>query len=261
MPDDVVSRELAHHEELYSGFAQQHFAKPAVRALREHMVRRILRVTGANRESKVLSLGCGIGDTELLLAQHVASITGIDLSPSAIRQAREDSQRLGIANAAFYEATADQAQFEEGAFDAIVAVFFLHHVPDDELPGVAQRVRRWLKPGGVFWGLDPNRYRLSGAIGSIVVPHLMKRYQTEDERELVPAEAAAYFAGQGLEARAGIYDFVSTPLAGLFPSWRAGYHLSRIADELLIRTPVLRFFGSNFELIVKRPCDKTFGRT
>jgi len=52
----VHSRELEHHEKLYSGFAQKHFAKPAVRALRAYMVRRILRVTGAGRNSAVLSL-------------------------------------------------------------------------------------------------------------------------------------------------------------------------------------------------------------
>ena len=38
----VLERELAYHEKLYSGFAQTHFARPAVRALRAHMVERIL---------------------------------------------------------------------------------------------------------------------------------------------------------------------------------------------------------------------------
>src|SRR5271165_4445753 len=66
----VLARELAYHEKLYSGFAQAHFARPAVRALREHMVRRILQATGAGPRSRVLSLGCGIGDTELLQGAH-----------------------------------------------------------------------------------------------------------------------------------------------------------------------------------------------
>jgi tRNA/tmRNA/rRNA uracil-C5-methylase (TrmA/RlmC/RlmD family) len=97
----VLERELAYHEKLYSGFAQSHFARPAVRALRRHMVQRILKLTGAGPSTSVLSLGCGIGDTELLLAPHVGEVTGIDLSPAAIRQARADAARLGIANARF----------------------------------------------------------------------------------------------------------------------------------------------------------------
>jgi hypothetical protein len=35
-------RELAYHEQLYSGFAQSHFARAAVRELRRHMVSRIM---------------------------------------------------------------------------------------------------------------------------------------------------------------------------------------------------------------------------
>src|SRR5580693_7345174 len=101
----VLERELAYHEKLYSGFAQAHFARPAVRALREHMVRRILNLTGADRGSRVLSLGCGIGDTELLLAPQVGHLTGVDLSPNAIKQARADAQRGGVTNAEFVEGT------------------------------------------------------------------------------------------------------------------------------------------------------------
>ena len=81
----VLERELEYHEKLYSGFAQTHFAKPAVRALRAHMVSRILDLTGAGKASRVLSLGCGIGDTELLLAPHVSEVVGLDLSPAAVR--------------------------------------------------------------------------------------------------------------------------------------------------------------------------------
>ena len=76
----------------------------------------------------MLSLGCGIGDTELLLAPHVAEIVGLDLSPAAVRQAREDAARLAIANARF-----EQGTTAEGRYDLVIAIFFLHHLPDDEL--------------------------------------------------------------------------------------------------------------------------------
>src|SRR5580658_11388692 len=77
MTRDALQREIEYHEKLYSGFAQTHFAKPAVRALREHMVGRILKLTGAGKTSRVLSLGCGIGDTELLLAPHIGEVVGL----------------------------------------------------------------------------------------------------------------------------------------------------------------------------------------
>jgi SAM-dependent methyltransferase len=248
--DPVLRRELEHHEELYSGFAQQHFAKPAVRVLRAHLVSQIVFHTGVDKNSRVLSLGCGIGDTELLLAPYAGEIVGIDISPAAIRQAREDATRKGITNVQFMNASLEQI-LEEAAFDAVIAIFFLHHVPD--LDVAAQRVACWLKPGAVFYAVDPSRYRLSGALGRIFVPRLMKRYQTPDERELRPAEVQRAFAAAGLEARTEIYDFASSPLAGLLPGWGKTYLAARLLDDWIIRIPGLRALGSNFQLIARKP--------
>jgi SAM-dependent methyltransferase len=241
----VLARELEYHEKLYSGFAQRHFARPAVRALRAHMVRRILQLTGAGPHSRVLSLGCGIGDTELLLAPHVGEVVGLDLSPAAIRQARDDARRLGIGNALF-----EQGTRADGRFDVAMAIFFLHHLPDDELAALPGLVRGLLNPGGVFYSLDPSRSRLSGKLGRLLIPSLMKRYQTPDERELDPAATAALFRGASFETRVEIFDFASSPFAGLFPGWRAGYRATRAVDNWILKTP-LRSVGSNFEIVAK----------
>ena len=243
-----LQREIEYHEKLYSGFAQTHFAKPAVRALREHMVGRILKLTGAGKTSRVLSLGCGIGDTEILLAPFVGEVIGVDLSPSAIRQARLDAGRAGIKNAEFIEGTADAVS---GIFDVVIAIFFLHHLPDT-VPILASRIAEILKPGGIFYSLDPSRYRLSGAIGELLIPKLMARYQSPNERQLRPAETAEHFRMAGLEARFEYYDFLSTPLAGLFPGWRASYRAMRTIDEALVRTPMLNRVSSNFEVIAHK---------
>ena len=244
-----LQREIEYHEKLYSGFAQSHFAKPAVRALREHMVQRILKLTGAGKTSRVLSLGCGIGDTELLLAPHVGELTGLDLSPSAIRQARLDA--AGVNHLQFIEGTLESAQIGPASYDVVIAIFFLHHLPDT-VPELARQIATILKPGGVFYSLDPSRYRLSGAIGELLIPKLMARYQSPNERQLAPGATAESFAKAGLDARFEYYDFVSTPLAGLFPSWRIGYRAMRGIDEALVRVPVLRRASSNFEVIARR---------
>jgi SAM-dependent methyltransferase len=245
-PGDVHARELAYHEKLYSGFAQSHFARPAVRALRAHMARRILNATGAGKDSRVLSLGCGIGDTELLLAPHVREIVGVDLSPAAIRQARSDAERLGTTNAHFEEGSACA-----GPFDIAIAIFFLHHLPAGELEAFPAKLSSLLAHGGAFYSLDPSRERLAGAIGRKLIPGLMKRYQTPDERELDAQSTAALFRRAGFDGCMRIYDFGSSPLAGLFPGWRSGYRLARRLDDLLLRLPALRRRGSNFEIIAR----------
>lgn len=248
MPDpanSVLARELAYHEKLYAGFAQKHFARPAVRALRRNMVSRILRLTGAGPKSRILSLGCGIGDTELLLAPHVSEVVGVDLSPSAVRQARADAARLGIRNARFEAGTA-----AEGLYDAVVAIFFLHHLPDVELAALPGNLKQFLVPGGAFYSLDPSAHRLSGVVGRLLIPGLMKRYQTPDERELDPDATAELFRRAGWAAQVSTYDFGSSPLAGLFPGWAMGYRAARAVDNLLLKARPFRKLGSNFEIVV-----------
>jgi SAM-dependent methyltransferase len=249
MPDpEILKRELAYHEKLYSGFAQQHFARPAVRLLRRHMVDRILWLTGAGKNSRVLSLGCGIGDTELLLAPRVKEVVGVDLSPTAIRQARADAERLRIGNARFEEGSE-----MDGQFDVVMAIFFLHHLPDEDLAELPGTVRAHLVPGGVFYSLDPSRRRLSGAIGRVAIPWMMKRYQTADERELEAEWTCRLFSSAGFDARVEMYDFGSSPLAGLFPGWGWGYGLARSVDDWLLRFGGLRKRGSNFEVVARAP--------
>ncbi len=245
-PHQILERELEYHEKLYAGFAQEHFARPAVRALRAHMVQRVLAKTGAGRESRVLSLGCGIGDTELLLAPHVRELVGVDLSPAAVRQAREDAASAGITNTRFEEGSLESAS---GTFDAILAIFLLHHLPDSMLSEAPGLIRERLAPGGRFYSLDPSRHRLSGMVGSLLFPHLMQKYQSPDERQLDPEETAQYFRRAGYRCETSMYDFVSSPLAGLLPGWRAGYQVARAVDEALVRIPGLKRLGSNFELL------------
>lgn len=243
----ALERELEYHEKLYSGFAQMHFARPAVRALRVHMVRRILELTGAGKQSRVLSLGCGIGDTELLLAPHVAEVVGLDLSPAAVQQARSDVARLGIGNARFAQGTT-----AEGRYDLVIAIFFLHHLPDDELAALPLRLHEMLTPGGSFYSLDPSSRRLSGTVGRLLIPWMMKRYQTPDERELAPEATVALFRGAGLDARTETYDFGSSPFAGLFPGWPSAYRAARSMDDLILKIEPLRRAGSNFEVIARK---------
>jgi SAM-dependent methyltransferase len=249
----VQDRELAYYENLYSTYGPSLFAKRGVVLFREYLVRRILRCTGIGAGSRVLSIGCGIGDTELLLAPHVAHVTGIDLSPAAISEAQRTAAARNIGNAEFVAGTWTSEAPGQQPFDAVIAIFFLHHLPDPELAAFPAQIGRRLRSGGMFYGLDPSAHRLSGFLGQLLVPKLMAKYQTDDERQLLPDATAAPFRASGFAADTRWFDFTSTPLAGLFPGWGAGYRVARIFDEALIRVPLLRQMSSNFEVIAKKP--------
>lgn len=252
-PEPALERERAYYESLYGGSGPAHFAKPAVVAFREYLIARLLKATGFGRNARVLSVGCGIGDTELLLARYVGHVTGVDLSPTAIREARRAADNRGVSNVRFLEGVWPDLPVDGEPFDLVLAVFFLHHLPDTALSEFPRHLQPLLSEGGRFYALEPSSHRLSGFLGKLLVPGLMKKYQTEDERQLLPRATAAFFQHEGFSARTSWFDFCSTPLAGLFPSWTAGYRLARGLDEALTACPALRAFSSNFELIAYRP--------
>ena len=213
------------------------------------MVGRILRLTGAGPQSRVLSLGCGIGDTELLLAPRVAEVAGVDLSPAAVRQARADAERLGIRNARF-----EQGTTAAGIFDAVVAIFFLHHLPDGDLAALPAQLWNLLAVGGVFYSLDPSRNRLSGRVGRAGGPPAHEEIpDTRTSASSIRSRQRNCSAGPGSKTRVEMYDFGSSPLAGLFPGWGAGYRAARRLDDWILRAGALRRLGSNFELIARKP--------
>jgi SAM-dependent methyltransferase len=252
-----ADREREYYDQLYSGFAQQHFARPAVIAFRQDLVRRIVARTKIDSRSRVLSLGCGIGDTELLLAPHAGEIVGVDLSPKAVKYAAKQAGRAGVANVRFiagewageWQSALDQRE----KFDAVLGIFFLHHLPDEELSAMPAQLLNVVRPGGVVYALEPSRGRLSEKIGKLLFPALMRRYQTEDERALDGRQVAATFRQAGFDAAAEWFDFGSLPMAGLCPRSAGLYRTARLVDEALIRVPVLNRWSNAFELIARAP--------
>ncbi len=251
MTPEALERERQHHDELYSGFAQSHFARPAVVAFREYFNWHLLKVTGLKRGARVLSLGCGIGDAERLLAAHAGEVVGIDLSEPGIAQARQDALRLGVKNVRFEQGLWQDIPASEGPFDLVLATFFVHHMSFEERELLPSKLRSWLKPDGIFYALDPNRYRLLGVIGGLLIPEKMKQFQTEDEAPVSARELRKLFARHGFSAETRTFDYISVPLAGLFPGSRRLYQAARIADSVLTRIPLLRATGSSVELIAR----------
>jgi SAM-dependent methyltransferase len=95
--------------------------------------------------SDVLELGCGAGMpmTAALALDRV--VTGVDISTSQLEMARRNAP-----NATFIHADMTALAFEHASFDAVVAFYSLTHVPRDEHLPLLERIRTWLRPGGLF---------------------------------------------------------------------------------------------------------------
>jgi ubiquinone/menaquinone biosynthesis C-methylase UbiE len=73
------------------------------------------------------------------------TITGVDISTTQLEMARRN-----VPAATFIKADMTTIAFEPATFDAVVAFYSLTHVPRDEVAELLGRIRRWLRPGGVF---------------------------------------------------------------------------------------------------------------
>ena len=94
----------------------------------------------------ILDIGCGGGLVAEPLARLGAEVTGIDPAPENIDAAKAHAEgaRLDIAYRAI---TAEALAAEGAAFDAVLVLEVIEHVPD--VPQFLKQVSPLVKPGGV----------------------------------------------------------------------------------------------------------------
>ena len=101
------------------------------------------------RGARVLDVGCGVGRWSRRLARRGAEVTGIDLSPTMIAEARRRAEAEGVAtNCRFM--TQDLKDLDAGAqFDVVLGVTVLQHILDPRaLRSAVTRMTDHLAPGG-----------------------------------------------------------------------------------------------------------------
>ncbi|MGY1752457.1 class I SAM-dependent methyltransferase [Blastococcus sp. SYSU D01042] len=92
---------------------------------------------------RVLDVGCGAGTLARRLAATVPHVEGIDRSPVMIDAAR----RSAPPNLSLRVADAMDTDIPDDAYDAVLSVAVLHHLP---LAEALPRMAGWLRPGGVL---------------------------------------------------------------------------------------------------------------
>jgi 2-polyprenyl-6-hydroxyphenyl methylase/3-demethylubiquinone-9 3-methyltransferase len=118
--------------------------------IRDQLCRKFGRDPKAGASLKglsVLDIGCGGGLVAEPLARLGATVTGIDPAPENIEAAKAhaDGARLAIT---YRDVTAEVLAQEGAAFDAVLLLEVVEHVPD--VPRFLASVAPLVKPGGVM---------------------------------------------------------------------------------------------------------------
>ena len=80
--------------------------------------------------ARILDVGCGVGRWSRLLATRGAKVTGVDISPTMIEEARRRALDDGVADRCHFAVSDISALAVEGEFDLVLGVTVLQHILD-----------------------------------------------------------------------------------------------------------------------------------
>jgi SAM-dependent methyltransferase len=121
------------------------FGQVALHTVRgaEEFVQRI----GIKPNTRILDVACGTGNTTLPAARTGAAVTGVDIAPNLLEQARKRaaSEALKIR---FDEGDAEELPYPDQAFEIVLTMFGAMFAPRPDV--VAAELMRVCRPGGLI---------------------------------------------------------------------------------------------------------------
>lgn len=102
---------------------------------------------GLRHGVRVLDVACGTGNTAVPAARAGARVTGVDIAPNLLDQARKRAAAEGL-SIQFDEGDAEELPYRDGEFDVVISMFGAMFAPRPEQ--VAAELTRVAKPGGLI---------------------------------------------------------------------------------------------------------------
>ncbi|MHB8754475.1 MAG: class I SAM-dependent methyltransferase [Candidatus Acidiferrales bacterium] len=96
---------------------------------------------------KVLDVACGTGNQSIPAARTGATVTGLDLAPNLLEQARKRAEAEGL-KIDFIEGDAEKLPQSAGEFDVVLSMFGAMFAPRPE--AAASELMRVCRPGGLI---------------------------------------------------------------------------------------------------------------
>lgn len=145
-----------------------------------------------DEHTKILDLCCGKGQTTQFLVKYSHEVTGLDISPLALSQAKKN-----VPDAEYVEGFAQDMPFDANTFDLVHTSVALHEMTSGELKQIFEEVYRVLKPHGIFTFID-----LHQPHNPIFVPGLtlfMWLFETDTAWQLLKTDLSQMLFNQGFK--------------------------------------------------------------
>lgn len=110
------------------------------------MTARLVETAGVGPDDRVLDVACGTGNVAITAARRGAAVTGLDITPAMLEDARRNAEIAGVDGIDWREGDATALPFDDDAFDATLSN--LGHMFGDPPAAAARELARVTRPGG-----------------------------------------------------------------------------------------------------------------
>ena len=184
---------IDHRDRILDQFTRQAVPFSTAAPIRnEEALQRLVRIAGAGPNDTVLDVACGPGLLACAFAPVVRHVTGVDVTPAMIEQARTLQKAKSLRNITWDIADVPPLPYADGAFTIVTCRFSFHHMLDPL--SVLREMRRVCAPAGriVVADLTPEPANADAFNSS------ERLRDPSHVRALPPAELLALFAHTGL---------------------------------------------------------------
>lgn len=136
----------------------------------------------AKKGMKILEIGCNVGTNiwmfnDLFYGAKALEFYGVDISPKAIKAAKEYGEKIELRNCSFTAGDAEGLGYKDDSFDIVVCTELLEHLPNPNES--LKEIHRVLKFGGVAIITTPNRENI---LKKIAGKSIAERLETDCQK-------------------------------------------------------------------------------
>jgi len=151
---------------------------------------RLIAALGVKAGDRIVDVATGTGEVALRAARLGADVTGLDVAPALLKQARAKAEHDGL-EIDWVEGNAERLPFEDGTFDVVCSNFGVIFAPDVE--AAARELGRVCVHGGrlglTTWKPNEGLHRIYATLEEDRGPDPAEEWGLEDRvRELLGAD-------------------------------------------------------------------------
>jgi ubiquinone/menaquinone biosynthesis C-methylase UbiE len=148
-----MSGSTTHQREIIDQFTRQAAAFARLPAhSNEAAMATTLRLAEVGPDDLVLDVACGPGILACEMAKKAAHVTGVDLTPAMIAEARQRQEGLGLANVTWMVGDGEKLPWPAGSFTLVTSRYALHHMEDPA--ALLREMRRMARGDGRLLVID-----------------------------------------------------------------------------------------------------------